>query len=63
MEAFNGACSRIAPLGKMSEFELHDACYYDLKTMGFNSQIAMNAIKRVAAAWKHANCSALIATK
>ena len=63
MEAFNGACSRIAPLGRMSEFELHDACYYDLKTMGFNSQTAMNAIKRVAAAWKHANCSALIATK
>ena len=54
MEAFNGACSRIAPLGRMSEFELHDACYYDLKKMGFNSQIAMNAIKRVAAAWKHA---------
>ena len=54
MEAFNDACNRIAPLGKMSEFELHDACYYDLKKLGFNSQIAMNAIKKVAAAWKHA---------
>ena len=54
IEAFNDACNRIAPLGKMSEFELHDACHYDLKKMGFNSQIAMNAIKRVAAAWKHA---------
>ena len=54
MEAFNDACNRISSLGKMSEFELHDACYHDLKRLGFSSQIAMNAPKRVAAAWKNA---------
>lgn len=54
MESFNDACNRISSLGKMTEFELHAACYYDLRDAGFSSQIAMNAIKRVAAAWRHA---------
>jgi IS605 OrfB family transposase len=54
IDAFNEACNRISSLGKMAEFQLHDACYYDLRNLGFSSQISMNAIKRVAAAWKNA---------
>lgn len=54
MEGFNMACNEITRFGKMSEFDLHGACYYELKRRGFNSQISMNAIKSVSAAWKHA---------
>lgn len=52
MEAFNHACNNITKFGIDDQFQLQKECYRSLRDSGLSSQLSMNAIKRVATAWK-----------
>ncbi|MDV3244305.1 MAG: RNA-guided endonuclease TnpB family protein [Nitrososphaerales archaeon] len=52
VETFNRACNEIALTGIRDRYSLHRACYRSLREMALSSQMAINAIKHVAAAWK-----------